>query len=137
LTGRCFFNAERPSLGRGGLFLMAEQPGVSGDGVAAQPAPKRYGRFKQTQLVFGICEYAPSLISIKFLRGRINLAARLVLCRQSLTLLFARVPFPRLGENAMSHTEWMPALIGIGIGLAGIVGLFFLGIALASAFSSP
>jgi hypothetical protein len=45
---------KRP-LGGGLFFSPVERPGVSGDGVAAWPAPKRYGRFKQTQLAFGLC----------------------------------------------------------------------------------
>src|SRR5262249_28533261 len=36
------------------LFSRTKRPGVSGDGVAARPVPKRYGCFKQTQLAFGI-----------------------------------------------------------------------------------
>ena len=34
---------------RGGLFLTAERPGVSGDGVATQ-LPLQYGRIDQTQI---------------------------------------------------------------------------------------
>ena len=33
----------------GGLFLTAERPGVSGDGVATQ-LPLQYGRIDQTQI---------------------------------------------------------------------------------------
>ena len=52
LTGRSFLNVERPSLGRDGLFIsLAERPGVSGDGVAARPAPKRYDRTDRTQII--------------------------------------------------------------------------------------
>ena len=55
LTGRLTSLMQRGRLwGETASFSPAERPGVSGDGVAARPAFKRYGRFKQTQLAFGI-----------------------------------------------------------------------------------
>jgi hypothetical protein len=55
LTGLYVLNAQRPSLGGGGLFFTGlNGQGSSGDGVAARPASKRYRRFKQTQLAFGM-----------------------------------------------------------------------------------
>jgi hypothetical protein len=53
LTGRSFLNAERPSLGRGGLFSFhtLSGQGVRGMGWPTQPVRESYGRIKRPQLV--------------------------------------------------------------------------------------
>jgi hypothetical protein len=61
-------NCKEAVLGRP-LLLRAKRPRGSGDGVAAQPVPEPYGRFKQTQLAFGI---QPTCVA----RGQRALAAR-------------------------------------------------------------
>jgi hypothetical protein len=58
-------NCKEAVLGAASSFTSQAARG-SGDGVAAQPASEPYGRFKQTQLAFGI---QPKLCDLSLARS--------------------------------------------------------------------